>query len=103
MNSFANQVESENGNDHRAGTIDLNFKKHTQVRLRVHRIVIWSFCGLVNHDISCIFCHYRMGKDRFGLFYDWIERCRDDIQFVVDVALRRQIVVQQPCVRAPEL
>ena len=28
-----------NGNDHRAGTIDLNIKKHAQVRLRVHRIV----------------------------------------------------------------
>ena len=33
-------VKSDNGNDHRAGTIDLNIEKQTQVRLRVHRIVI---------------------------------------------------------------
>ena len=30
----------DNGYDHRAGTINLNFKKHAQVRLRVHHIVI---------------------------------------------------------------
>ena len=30
----------QNGYDHRAGTINLNFKKHAQVRLRVHRFVI---------------------------------------------------------------
>jgi hypothetical protein len=33
-------IESDNGNDHRAGTIDLFIEKHMQVRLRVHRIVI---------------------------------------------------------------
>jgi hypothetical protein len=32
-----------NGNDHRAGTIDLNIENHAQVRLRVHRIVIPRF------------------------------------------------------------
>jgi hypothetical protein len=33
-------LRSDNGSDHRAGTIDLIIEKHTQVRLRVHRIVI---------------------------------------------------------------
>ena len=37
--------ERDNGNDHRAGTIDLNIEKHAQVRLRVHRIVILRRTG----------------------------------------------------------
>ena len=31
-------IETDNGGDHRAGTSNLNFKKHVQIR-RVHRIV----------------------------------------------------------------
>ena len=37
----------DNGNDHRAGTINLNIEKHSQVRIRVHRIVIPGFAVLV--------------------------------------------------------
>ena len=33
-------IEANNGNDHRAGTINLNIKNHAQVRIRVHLIVI---------------------------------------------------------------
>ena len=36
------EVLRDNVRDHRAGTSNLNFKKHTQVRLRVHHIVIPS-------------------------------------------------------------
>ena len=32
-------IEANNGNDHRAGTINLNIKNHAQVRIRVHLIV----------------------------------------------------------------
>ena len=32
--------KSDNVRDHRAGTSDLPFQKHAQVRLRVHHIVI---------------------------------------------------------------
>ena len=39
-------VERDNGNDQRAGTIDLNIENDAQVRLRVHRIVIRRYCGL---------------------------------------------------------
>jgi len=35
-------LKRHNANDHRAGTNDLDVEKHTQVRLRVHRIVIGS-------------------------------------------------------------
>jgi hypothetical protein len=38
--------ELDNGNDHRAGTIKRNIEKHTQVRLRVHRIVITRLSAL---------------------------------------------------------
>ena len=37
------QTRADNGNDHRAGTSNLNIQKHAQVRLRVHRIVIPRF------------------------------------------------------------
>ena len=37
----------DNGNDHRAGTSDLNIEKHTQVRLRMHRIVILRLCDFL--------------------------------------------------------
>ena len=40
-------LKRDNGNDHRAGTINLNIEKHTQVRIRVHRIVIPGFAVLV--------------------------------------------------------
>jgi hypothetical protein len=32
--------KADNGNDHRAGTENLNIEKDAQARLRVHRIVI---------------------------------------------------------------
>ena len=38
-------MKSDNVRDHRAGTIDLSFKKHAQVRLRVHHIVIRRLVG----------------------------------------------------------
>ena len=41
--TLAQIVKRHNGNDHRAGTINLNIEKHAQVRLRVHRIVIRRF------------------------------------------------------------
>ena len=40
-------LRRDNGGDHRAGTIDLSFKKHAQVRLRVHHIVIQRFGMLI--------------------------------------------------------
>ena len=43
-------TEPNNGSDHRAGTNNLNFKKHAQVRLRVHHIVI----PRSRHDHWCL-------------------------------------------------
>ncbi|MDB2526510.1 hypothetical protein N9X53_07480 [Mariniblastus sp.] len=55
------QSKSDNVNDHRAGTNDLNIEKHMQVRLRVHRIVILPILTIsVRHfhglKIIAIYC-----------------------------------------------
>jgi hypothetical protein len=44
--------KADNGYDHRAGTINLNFKKHAQVRLRVHRFVIRRFPDSCVHNYT---------------------------------------------------
>ena len=46
--------ERDNGYDHRAGTIDLNIEKHTQVRLRVHRFVIRRIDRLIHYGNSWV-------------------------------------------------
>jgi hypothetical protein len=54
------QRRADNGNDHRAGTSDLNTEKHAHVRLRVHRIVIPQLLGSsfemsrVEIDVVCV-------------------------------------------------
>ena len=51
-------LQPDNGNDHRAGTIDLNIEKHAQDRLRVHRFVIprfwlWRYSRIRLHSLGC--------------------------------------------------
>ena len=45
------RLKQDNVRDHRAGTSNLNFKKHAQVRLRVHHIVIPRFDGSVERRV----------------------------------------------------
>ena len=47
--------EPDNGNDHRAGTIDTAIKKDAQARLRVHRIVIPRLRGALRHDSVTVY------------------------------------------------
>ena len=44
----------DNVRDHRAGMSDQPLQKHTQVRLRVHHIVIWRFQPML---LRCLIVH----------------------------------------------
>ena len=44
---LGDQIERDNGSDHRVRTIDLPFRKYAQAGLRVHHIVIWRVRALV--------------------------------------------------------
>ena len=45
-------LKRDNVRDHRAGTSDHPHQKHTQVRLRVHHIVIHRFLIANNHALT---------------------------------------------------
>ena len=45
----------DNGNDHRAGTENLNIEKDAQARLRVHRIVIPRLRHALRHDSVTVY------------------------------------------------